>query len=296
MRLRLGLAVVTATMLALVGGGALAGCGAPAAAPMAAAAGPASPGPSASAASVAAPSPARRAPRGAPVKPNPMVNVKFDGTYQWAYFDRTTGARYESADANELTYSESLIKAWLAADYLAMMDTSGETPDLDLLSVMIRDSDDDAAETVWEDDGDDASILRMISKCGLVDSQLYEGWWSMTLISARDAVRLGECIATGTAAGPNWTAWLLNEMRQVRGEGRFGIIDALPGPLQAQVSIKNGWTLHYDDEEWRVNCLAVTDQWVMAVTTIYSDQYELDHGAGLCRDVAAQILASTAAS
>jgi hypothetical protein len=285
MRARLGLAVVTAALLALVG------CGAPAAAP-AAAGEPASPGPSASPSAVAAPSAAARA----VAKPSPMVNVKFDGTYEWAFFDRTTGARYESANANQVTYSESMIKAWLAADYLAMMDSSGETPDLDLLSAMIRDSDDDAAETVWYDDGDDASILRMISKCGLVDSQLYEGWWSMTLISARDAVRLGECIATGVAAGPTWTAWLLNEMRQVRGDGRFGIIDALPAPLAAKVSIKNGWTLHYDDEEWRVNCLAISDEWVMSVTTIYPDQYELDHGAALCRDVAAQILASTAAS
>ena len=59
-------------------------------------------------------------------------------------------------------------------------------------------------------------------------------------MTAQDAVRLGECVKNGTAAGPKWTEWVLEEMRNVwgttakkdqqrtRGGGRWGIIDGLP--------------------------------------------------------------------
>ena len=54
----------------------------------------------------------------------------------------------------------------------------------------------------------------MISVCELADSAPGEDL-SMTLMSARDTVRLGLAIADGRAAGPQWTPWLLDEMRAV---------------------------------------------------------------------------------
>jgi hypothetical protein len=67
---------------------------------------------------------------------------------------------------------------------------------------------------VYWNNGGNASIERMISTCQLQDTEIYDGWWSKTLMSARDAVSLGQCIADGTAAGAG-TGWLLDEMRQV---------------------------------------------------------------------------------
>ena len=74
-------------------------------------------------------------------------------------------------------------------------------------------------------------------------------------MSARDAVRMGDCIADGTAAGPKWTevgpqrdeprcGAASRTSRTSPGGGRWGIIDGLPAEIMAQgpVSIKNGWT------------------------------------------------------
>lgn len=223
----------------------------------------------------------------------PTVTVTSIGTLSWAYLDRASGSRFESDNATQTSYTESMVKAWLAADELSRAAATGETADYDLLVPMILDSDDNAAETVWLNNGADQSIYRMIQVCQLVDTQVYSGWWSMTLMSARDAVTLGQCIADGTAAGSG-TDWLLDEMRQVRGEGRFGILDALTSAEASNVAIKNGWTLHYDDGIWRVNCLAIHPDWIIAVMSTYSgNNNDLAYGATLCAQVTTQLLAQT---
>ena len=94
-------------------------------------------------------------------------------------------------------------------------------------------------------------IQRAIKICGLTDTKRgnvkpYTGWWSFTRMSPRDAVRVGDCIADGKAAGPKWTKWVLDQMSKVRGTtaakdqgnpsggGRWGIIDGLPKSITAR--------------------------------------------------------------
>jgi hypothetical protein len=217
------------------------------------------------------------------------VNVAVRGFLAWALLDRKTGTISGSANFASATNStESMIKAWISSDYLRRL---GNTPPaqarLDLLTRMIRDSDDNAAEIIYDIGGHNAVVQRMVSICGLTETSIFDGWWSRTQISARDAVRLGACVADGRAAGPKWTDWILGEMRQVRGEGRFGIIEALPPALVAQTAIKNGWTII--GSQWHLNCLAIVDRYVMAVLTRYSSSLGIRYGAGICRDVATQL-------
>jgi hypothetical protein len=186
-----------------------------------------------------------------------------------------------------------MIKIWIASDYLRQLTAAGEQPTqqrLDELSAMIRDSLDQAAEQIYRLDGADDVVNRMISMCGLTDTTMVDGWWSRTAITARDAVRLGLCVADGRAAGPAWTAWVLGEMRQVRGEGRFGVIDALPTAVAATTAIKNGWTLIEADGDWHIACLAVQDQRILAVLARYDGSRGLAYGANVCADVTRQLM------
>jgi hypothetical protein len=231
----------------------------------------------------------------------------------WALLDRETGAISGSANSATATNStESMIKVWIVADYLRRMAEQGGQPTntrLKQASVAIRDSDNLAAEALYRAGGRTAVIQRMIKMCGLANTRIstrpgYRGWWSFTEMSARDAVRLGECVKAGTAAGPKWTKWVLTEMTKVRGTtadkdqheetggGRWGIIDGLPAAIRQQspVSIKNGWTPLDYDHKWHINCLAVTDAWVLAVQTRYPFSRGLDYGAGVCESVAAQLV------
>jgi hypothetical protein len=223
----------------------------------------------------------------------PKVDVKnVKGFYSWALLDRRTGALYGSANMKTTNFSESMVKAWLASDYLRRTAAAGQQPPktrLDQMTRAIRDSNDGAAESLWNANGRDASIRRLISMCKLQDTTVFRDWWSQTLISARDAVQMGKCIVDGTAAGPQWTPWILNEMRHVRGEGLFGIPKALPADVGATVAIKNGWTLH-SNGSWHVNCLGIHDDWILAVMTRYQGKLGLEYGAGICEEVTRQAL------
>ncbi|HEY0700243.1 MAG TPA: hypothetical protein VGD43_20865 [Micromonospora sp.] len=233
------------------------------------------------------------------------VSMKAD-FFSWALLDRKSGKISGAGNMTSTNSTESMIKVWLVSDYLRRLgDKEPSEQRLKQASTAIRDSNDNSAQSLYVAGGGSAVVKRMISMCGLTDtSAAANGWWSYTRISARDAVRLGECVKNGTAAGPKWTPWVLAEMTKVRGTtaakdqhlksggGRWGIIDGLPGEIleQGPVSIKNGWTLIYADGNWHVNCLAVADDWVLAVLMRYPGGRGLDYGARVCASVASQLV------
>ncbi|MGW4501224.1 hypothetical protein ACWENR_21750 [Micromonospora sp. NPDC004336] len=258
--------------------------------------------------SVAAPAPTPPPP---PTLAAGPVSVSFKGEFfSWALMDRETGEISGAKNMASTSSTESMIKSWFAADYLRQLgDKPLPAERRKQITTAIRDSNDDAANALYTAVGRGATIKRMISTCELTDTKTgnvpgYVGWWSFTRMSPRDAVRLGDCIADGTAAGPKWTKLLLDEMSKVRGStaakdqkarsggGRWGIIDGLPESIldQGPVSMKNGWTpLNYDGN-WHVNCLAVTERWSLAVMLRYPQRSGLDYGAQVCASVASQLV------
>ncbi|MFI5489469.1 hypothetical protein ACIBXA_30090 [Micromonospora echinaurantiaca] len=258
--------------------------------------------------SVAAPAPAPPPP---PTLAATPVAVNFKGEFfSWALMDRESGEISGSKNMASTSSTESMIKSWFAADYLNRLGDKALPGSFKKdITTAIRDSNDDAANRLYRAIGGAASIKRMTSTCELTDTKPgnvpgYVGWWSFTRMSPRDAVRLGDCIADGTAAGPKWTTFLLDEMAKVRGTtaakdqkarqggGRWGIIDGLPESITSQgpVSMKNGWTpLNYDGN-WHVNCLAVTDRWSLAVMLRYPIRSGLKYGAQVCASVASQLV------
>ncbi len=243
--------------------------------------------------------PPTHAPPPLPFRPAEVTaaGVATQGFLSWALLDRRTGEIVGSANKAETSTTASMIKAWLASDYLRRAEENGQTPSqsrLADLEVMIRDSDNEAADRAYNANGKAASIERLITMCHLTDSKAVPGFWSNTIISAEDTVRMGACIGDGRAAGEKWTPWVLDMMRKVRGTGDFGIRKALSAGQQPQVSIKNGWLLRDEDNNWHTNCLAIGDTWVLSVLQRYPSQgtYETDfqHTASVCQQVATQLL------
>lgn len=186
----------------------------------------------------------------------------------WAVVDLATGEEFGSANWRETTWPMSMIKAWIAADYLRTTYPNGPGPNGDgapasllrAFSDMIQVSENWPADTYWHAMGGQATTARLIERCG-VEDVLSRPWaWSLTELSARDTAHLGQCIADGRAAGL-WTGWLLNEMRQVHGQGDFGARQAFP-ELHDTIAAKNGWWPW--EGVWAVACLAIGDGWVLA--------------------------------
>jgi hypothetical protein len=217
------------------------------------------------------------------------VTINSPGFWSWALLDTATGAITGSANIAVPSDTASMSKAWVAADYLRRAGEKKQKPSAEImrrLSKMIRDSDTTYTFEFHKANGNLGSIRRMVSLCGLTETTGVQNSWSLTKMSARDVTRLAACIADGRAAGPQWTGWLLGEMRAVRGPGRFGVIEVAP-PAE-QVAVKNGWLLR-DDKQWHIACLAIGRGWTLSVMARHAGSLGKNHGAGICRKVAEQL-------
>jgi len=243
----------------------------------------------------------------APADPNTITGPPYLKYFGWALLDRRTGQATGSANRETGTNTtESMLKVWIAAEYLRHTPHPSAGA-LGELHKMIVDSDDNVAFDYFHTEGGDATIHELVNVCGLTNTHTPGiNEWSVTTMSPADAVRLGQCVASGTAAGPAWTDWLLKTMREVRGGvadqqrttggGRWGIIDALPPAMAAATSIKNGWTAQ-SDHNWHINCLAIHPDWILAVSLRYpwtgpdwQHSNNLQPGADACASVTRQLL------
>jgi hypothetical protein len=226
-----------------------------------------------------------------------LDSVQTTGFLSWAVLDRRSGQIFGSSNMDATSDTASLIKAWMAAEYLRENPNPSQSR-LNDLEIMVRDSDNDAGDRTYDAIGGTAGIQKMVSVCSLTDSAAVPGWWSNTTVSARDLVRLGQCIGDGRAAGPQWTAWLLDEMRKVRGDGDFGIREAFPAAQRSTIAIKNGWLLRDDDNAWHTDCLAIGDTWVLSIMQRYPTTGSYDdgfnHTAAVCQNVTKLLLTAPA--
>jgi hypothetical protein len=224
-----------------------------------------------------------------------------EGFLSWAYLDRRDGTIVGSENMAAPSDTGSMIKAWIGADYLRRAAESGENPpdgDLGDVQSMIRDNDEGATgRLVVKVGGATESIGRLVTMCQLSETKAVADSWRDTTISARDAVRMGGCLADGRAAGAQWTPVILDAMRQVRGEGDFGIRKAFPAGQRPMIAIANGWLLSDEDGTWHANCLAVSDNWVLAVLQRYPSHgdknLDLAHLDAVCQNVVHKLTVSS---
>ena len=238
-----------------------------------------------------------------PADPN-RLTVANASYYGWSLLDRRTGQTTGSANAATAgNTTESMIKPWIVSDFLRRESEAGRQPsaeDLNEMTLVIVDSNDPLAESYYQRGGADAVVARLARICGLTNLVIEPTLWGMTTMTPLDAVRYGACLADGRAAGPQWTGWVLDTMKNVRGSvadqrsgavqgGRWGILDGLPAELAKDTSIKNGWTSYVDG--WHVNCLAIHPDWVLSV--MIRTWAHLDQAAAGCAGIAAGLVVVT---
>ncbi len=89
--------------------------------------------------------------------------------------------------------------------------------------------------------------------------------------------------------------YVLNEMRRVAPNQRWGIPEGCPTP--AAVAVKNGWYPEEDARKvWRVHSIGVapvgakTDRAVVSILTRYPLERGMRYGQETCRIVASEVL------
>ncbi|SDI39480.1 hypothetical protein [Nonomuraea jiangxiensis] len=166
-------------------------------------------------------------------------------TAAWVVFDRHAGKIVATKNAHRKYRSASVVKILIAIDYLERRK-SVPAADANLLKIMLRSSDDDAASTFWDRGGKGQIVVRTARKLGLSDTTpppaSKPGFWGYTSLSAYDIVRTYRYLLD--RAAPKVRDTILGHLRRSTPCGTdgfdqtFGIPDALPRPW----AVKQGWS------------------------------------------------------
>ncbi|MGV9799832.1 serine hydrolase [Mycobacterium sp. NPDC003449] len=162
--------------------------------------------------------------------------------------DRNTGQTVSSG-ADKPFPIASVAKLFIADDLL-LQESKGETKlsaaDRKSLDVMLRSSDDSAAQTFWDRSGENAVIARVTARYGLTGTTApSNGHWDVTQSTASDLVRYYDMLLDGTGGlPPEQAKVIIGNLAQSTPTGtdgypqRFGI----PEGLYAEpVAVKQGW-------------------------------------------------------
>jgi hypothetical protein len=162
--------------------------------------------------------------------------------------DRNTGQIVSGGGGQPIPIA-SVAKLFIADDLLLQQST-GQTAlspaDRKSLDVMLRSSDDGAAETFWNRSGGSAVITRVVARYGLTGTtRPYNGNWDVTTSTASDLVRYYDMLLDGSGGLPPEQAnVIMGNLAQSTPTGidgypqRFGI----PEGLYAEpVAVKQGW-------------------------------------------------------
>ena len=162
--------------------------------------------------------------------------------------DRNTGQIVSNGD-NQTFPIASVVKLFIADDLL-LQESKGQTTlspaDHKSLDVMLRSSDDNAAQNFWNRSGGNAVIARVKARYGLAATTApYNGHWDVTTSTASDLVRYYDMLLDGSGGLPPEQAnVIMGNLAQSTPTGidgypqRFGI----PEGLYAEpVAVKQGW-------------------------------------------------------
>ena len=162
--------------------------------------------------------------------------------------DRNTGQIVSNGD-NQTFPIASVVKLFIADDLL-LQESKGQTTlspaDHRSLDVMLRSSDDGAAQNFWNRSGGNAVIARVKARYGLAATTApYNGHWDVTTSTASDLVRYYDMLLDGSGGLPPEQAnVIMGNLAQSTPTGidgypqRFGI----PEGLYAEpVAVKQGW-------------------------------------------------------
>ncbi|MBU9762589.1 hypothetical protein FR943_01810 [Mycobacterium sp. TNTM28] len=162
--------------------------------------------------------------------------------------DRSTG-QIVSNGANHPFPIASVVKLFIADDLL-LQESQGATKlsaaDRKSLDIMLRSSDDSAAQNFWDRSGGNAIVARVVARYGLAGTIApYNGHWDVAQSTASDLVHYYSKLLDGSGGLPAEQAEvILGNLAQSTPTGtdgypqRFGI----PEGLYAEpVAVKQGW-------------------------------------------------------
>ena len=171
--------------------------------------------------------------------------------------DRSTGRLISGGD--DAPFPVASVSKLFIADDLLLQVAKGQrqlTPaEQQSFDVMLRSSDDSAAEVFWSESGGSAIIGRVAERYGLTSTSApYDGNWWNTMSTTADLVRYYDELLDGAGGLPSdKAAVILGDLSASTPTGvdgypqRFGIPDGL---FAEPVAVKQGWMCCWNGGNW----------------------------------------------
>jgi hypothetical protein len=168
--------------------------------------------------------------------------------------DRNTGQIVSNGNGMTIAIA-SVVKLFIADDLL-LQESKGQTKlspaDRGLLDVMLRSSDDSAAEVFWNRSGGSAIINRVVARYGLGSTRPPgNGRWFNTISTASDLVRYYDMLLSGAGGlPPEQASIMLSDLAASTPTAPDGMVPGgvypqrfgIPEGLYAEpVAVKQGW-------------------------------------------------------
>ncbi|WP_198653719.1 hypothetical protein [Actinocorallia populi] len=183
------------------------------------------------------------APERAPaVKPKVAPGV----SARWVVYDRTTGRTVSRRAVHKTVRSASVVKLFIALDYLQRRGGKVAPADARRFRAMLRSSDDKAATHFWNLGGKGAIVKRMSKRIGLTDTApppaAQPGYWGYTAISAMDIAKTYRYLLE--KASPSARSTIMGHLRKATKCGTDGFDQSfgLPRATRRAGAVKQGWS------------------------------------------------------
>jgi hypothetical protein len=195
--------------------------------------------------------------------------------------DRDTGQIVSNGVSKPFPIA-SVAKLFIADDLL-LQESQGKTTlspaDRASLDVMLRSSDDSAAQNFWDRSGGNAIIARVKARYGLGGTTApWNGHWDVTTSTASDLVHYYDMLLDGTGGlPPEQTNVIMSDLAQSTPTGtdgypqRFGIPEGL---YAESVAVKQGWFCCWNGaNQLHVSTGAIGPEhrYVMAISSLEPD-------------------------
>jgi hypothetical protein len=204
--------------------------------------------------------------------------------------DHKTGTTF-SYEGDQPFDTASVVKVEILASLLLQARQEGHSissDQRDLANVMITQSDNDAASTLWSEIGDADGLREANRAFGLTSTDPGDnGYWGLTTTTASDQVRLLDGIANPAGPLGSANATVLDLMGDVVSDQSWGVSAAARSG--ETTILKNGWLpLDSDDGLWEVNSIGrITGTGTdVTIAVLSHGNADLDDGIALVERVA----------
>ena len=203
-----------------------------------------------------------------------------------------THQRYYTYNSNAQFLVASSIKVPIMLTFLDMIEQQQRQPtddEMQLLTTMIENSDNDSATALYEEIGQGAAISAYMQKIGVTGLSPDDAAWGYSLITPQTMVNLLTDLQTGTILTAPDRTLALNLMENIESDQQVGVGDTAPdGALMA---MKDGWVPGPDDL-WAMNTSGIVQmgQEVYIVSVYTQEQPSLDDGQAIADHVCSALV------